>query len=366
MIKFSEYISKAVAGIKGVASQRVLSDLLNKIYTTQSCKVWTISEDKAEYERFTYLLEKADTVDSGINVGHINALLQEQGSEQLKNAARVIFIHDPSDIRKPHSKMMENIDKVKGLDGKMINGYPTFNSIALDSDRIHLLGCTPYSKKEDNYKGEDPVLRFDKKQVAFDQMRAASAAFKAQNPNQVRIHLFDREADDQDFFAFIDQELEDKFVIRLKLNRNSDVYTWQEEEQREIAVKLAKKTLDHQFCQLYEHFVWRGKSYRKVSAKIAYERVFLGQGWYNVVRVELFNRMGKPIFTQPMLLVTNFEVNSQQMASYVYHLYLKRSKIEGVFKFLKVELGWEEFQVQDFFAIKHIIVLCYFVGAYFY
>ena len=48
-----------------------------------------------------------------------------------------------------------------------------------------------------------------------------------------------------------------------------------------------------------------------------------------------------------------------------FHLYLKRSKIEGVFKFLKTELGWEEFQVQDLLAIKHIILLCYFIGACF-
>ncbi|MBK8043933.1 MAG: hypothetical protein IPK21_15500 [Haliscomenobacter sp.] len=54
------------------------------------------------------------------------------------------------------------------------------------------------------------------------------------------------------------------------------------------------------------------------------------------------------------------------MALHVYHQYLKRSKIEGVFKFLKDELGWEQFQVRDFLAIKHLILLCYFVGAYFY
>ena len=67
-----------------------------------------------------------------------------------------------------------------------------------------------------------------------------------------------------------------------------------------------------------------------------------------------------------MLLVTNFKVKSDPMAWFIFSTYLKRSKIEGVFKFLKTELGWETFQVRDFLAIQHLIVLCYFIGGYFY
>jgi hypothetical protein len=67
-----------------------------------------------------------------------------------------------------------------------------------------------------------------------------------------------------------------------------------------------------------------------------------------------------------MLLVSNFEVNSEDMAWFTFTTYLKRSKIEGVFKFLKEEMGWESFQVRDFQAIQHLIVLCFFIGGYFY
>lgn len=67
-----------------------------------------------------------------------------------------------------------------------------------------------------------------------------------------------------------------------------------------------------------------------------------------------------------MFIITNHEVNDAPMAQFVYQLYLQRSKIEGVFKFLKDVLGWETFKVQDFESIKNIIALCFFVGAYFY
>ena len=36
-----------------------------------------------------------------------------------------------------------------------------------------------------------------------------------------------------------------------------------------------------------------------------------------------------------------------------------------MFKFLKNELGWEHFQIRNFQAIKNILLLGFFVGAYF-
>ena len=64
------------------------------------------------------------------------------------------------------------------------------------------------------------------------------------------------------------------------------------------------------------------------------------------IRVQLLNREGKALFKVPMLLITNKEVNTPDQASIVYSVYLKRSKIEGVFKFLKNVLGWEESQIR--------------------
>ena len=87
---------------------------------------------------------------------------------------------------------------------------------------------------------------------------------------------------------------------------------------------------------------------------------------YTVVRITLSDRCGKPIYDHPMLLLTNISVPIVQQGRSIYRIYLHRSKIEGVFKFLKSVLGWEEFQVRDYESMKNIIALCYFVGAYFY
>ena len=44
---------------------------------------------------------------------------------------------------------------------------------------------------------------------------------------------------------------------------------------------------------------------------------------------------------------------------------MKRSKIEGVFKFCKEKLGWENFRIRQFEGIKNLIGLVYFIAGYF-
>lgn len=50
----------------------------------------------------------------------------------------------------------------------------------------------------------------------------------------------------------------------------------------------------------------------------------------------------------------------------IYQAYLRRSRIETVFKFLKEQLGWETFRVRDFYVIQNVLALCYWSCGYFY
>ena len=77
-------------------------------------------------------------------------------------------------------------------------------------------------------------------------------------------------------------------------------------------------------------------------------------------------REGEAIFKAPMLLFTNRKVSSGDLALLVYKIYMKRSRIETVFKFLKEGMGWETAQIRDFEAIKNILSLSFFLAAYLY
>lgn len=335
------------------------------MYQEQHCKIWTLSDERNEYERYSYLLEKPD--EEGLSANAINKELLSRAVPVLRAKHFMVLVHDESNIRKKYSKDMEAIDSVKDLNGSLVPGYRTFNSIAIADKNIHLLSCTPYSSEEDDY---DKTLSFEdafsSKSILKDQLKLISEGFKSANPDMVLIHLIDRGEDDNDIFDFIHNELHESFVIRLKLNRNSDVKIWSEEKGKEIPLKIAKKTFANSFEQRYEIFSWKDKSFKNAKAVIEYERFYFGQNWFYVVRVQMYDAGGRKIFKEPMLLVSNMDITNTEVALRIFHLYLKRSKIEGVFKFLKDQLGWEEFQVRNLLAIKHIIILCYFIGAYFY
>ena len=67
-----------------------------------------------------------------------------------------------------------------------------------------------------------------------------------------------------------------------------------------------------------------------------------------------------------MLLITNKSVTTEEQALLIYQIYLKRSRIETVFKFLKEGLGWEDMQLRNFLGIQRLLSFCFFIAAYLY
>ncbi len=183
----------------------------------------------------------------------------------------------------------------------------------------------------------------------------------------VLCHVLDRWFDDADYFQTLDALPDSRFVIRIKHWRNSHLEGHVQEQEAEIRrLKWGQKTLADSFTRVYEKFSWADKVYHQVNAHFSYEPIVLKANKYYLLKVELTTRKGEKIFSQPMLLLSNYVIKGEEMALWVFHRYLKRSKIEGVFKFLKEHLGWEDFQVRDFQSIENVIVLAYFIGGYFY
>jgi hypothetical protein len=177
-----------------------------------------MSQDTQQFERFRNLL-------SGRLV---NSLTPEQINEQTRQAAIhtasfkdcVEVIHDGSDIRKPYSNQLPNLTKVRSLSGTLVNGFNTFNSVLIsDVDkRLHLLESTAYSTADDHY-GVIAGVSLSADELQRDQLSRVDTALKTQVGELPIRHLLDRGHDDADLFAFIDQHLQSRFVIRAKLNR---------------------------------------------------------------------------------------------------------------------------------------------------
>lgn len=365
-------------------------NLFQKVISEKTMQMWRLADDKKEYDKFHNLVN--GTLKNTVDVEKLNSSLIVQQVEKLRHKLSLSIIYDGSEIRKPESHELEHLGWVKSLSGAWIRGYSTFNSIVLDrlKSRIGLLNSVPYSNRDPHFLSEkerkafesgkledatrvkeiedflDAQDMYNQKAIYFATIRSNHNHFKAQNEDVVLTHIFDRGHDDDELFDLIDTELGDKFAIRLKGNRNSPVQAFDEKKQKEMFVKWGEVRFAHRTEKTYEKVCFKKKVYIKPSAIFEWDTMPIKNKTYSIVRVRFYDNQGKLIFKDPMLIITNYEVNDAKMAQFVYQLYLQRSKIEGVFKFLKDVLGWETFRVQDFESIKNIIALCFFIGAYFY
>jgi hypothetical protein len=356
-------------------------------------RIFSFSKDKNEYEMFHSLLK-------GHHVFTLNSetLLAEvrcKAQASLSQSTRIYLIHDPSEIRKENSGSLEYLGKVQSLKKTVINGYKTFNSVAIDPNRstVDLLAHTTYSTAHPDFVSEETVKSYKKDpetpliSAAIQQKIKAQAyinthklylatvldthnTLKATNQSAILTHIQDREFDAEEYFEFV-SDLGDELITRLKLSRLSNeivpVYTPKTNKvSKKIKYKpLIDKTFEHKSSYLIPVLKIKNKKYLNVTCLIEWEELRLNERPYKCVRITLLTQANKPIFEHPMLLITNRAITTAEMAKNVYHAYLMRTKIEVVFKFLKQNLGWETFQVRDFQSIKNLLALAFYLAGYF-
>ncbi len=333
---------------------------------------------------------------SVLNEEKTSEAILEHSVAALGDEARLIVLHDPCDIRKKYAEKLEKLGKVRDLDGNIINGYSTFDTVAVDvvGKNLYPVDITVYSNKDEHYvtvaemkqydkgklqKSEDKDERERSKQIkqfieeesylnlpqlAQKQLQEVSQAFKKRNAKMTLCHVLDRQFDGKNYFEFIDQQLHDEFVIRAKISRNANEVQIDAQTGKTTTIKLKDVELEKKHRTVIDKLRIKKKLYQNAMCVLEWGKIVLDEKEYTVVRITLKDCKGKAIYKHPMLLITNIKVKNAEQARGVYGIYLMRAKIEAVFKFLKDVLGWEEFQVRDYESIKNIIALAYFIGVY--
>jgi hypothetical protein len=212
--------------------------------------------------------------------------------------------------------------------------------------------------EKDNYQNMSTLL--------YKHLKEQSQAYKTANPDISICHIHDRGCDSVEYLEFIRDTLNDDVVVRAKKSRNSEQTKVNPKTNRKVKVKLIESEFAHNKVYLIDNLTLKGKHYSQVKCYIEWDTININKKEYSTVRVTLIKRDGKPIHKEPMLLISTIKITNYLDAKEIYHIYLHRAKIEGVFKFLKDTLGWEEYQVRDWESIKNIIAICYFIGGYFY
>lgn len=344
-----------------------------------------MAKDKKEYDVFKGLLsgKQVNTLDKDVSLSCVQELIKEQ----LGNSVDVYVLHDPCEIRKPDSEKMENIGRVLSLQKISINGYKTFNSVAVNplEQNVNLLYHRTYSTGMPEYIKEEvlsdinnapneiqELVKEDKyintKKLFKEAIEKSNKLLKSSNPNVKILHVSDREFDSEELFDFIDQ-VGDDFVMRMKLNRLSNKRKTLKTPTGRISKRIAyHKLIDIKFENKFEYEILKleikGKCYHNVRLYIETDTLKLEKKTYNVLRITL-KQENRELFKQPMILITNRSVVNAEQAKQIYRAYILRFKIEVVFRFLKQNLGWEDFQVRDFRSIENLLALAFFLVGYF-
>jgi hypothetical protein len=365
--------------------------IFSKIIETKSVRLWSGAKNRAEYEKVRRVIGK--DLKNVLDEKKVSEALLNNSVGSLAVKGDLILLHDPSDIRKEYSSKLEDLGKVRNLKNQIINGYSSFNTVVVDvfGKNLRLLDTEIYSNRSSDYvtqaelkqqekdclttATEEECQRYDEvkkrieegsyinlEKITRDQLRVISTRLKAKEGVGQLTHVLDRGFDDESLFDFINDELNDKVVVRLKVSRVSEEIEL-DSEGKKRRVKLVKQKAPFSDIRHYQKILIKNKVYQDVQCLLEWGNRL---GKYCIVKIQLIKRDGTPIFKQPMLLLTNYEVLDKGQAFDIYRIYLKRAKIEGVFRLLKSVLGWEEFQVRDFDSIKTLLTLCYFVAGYFY
>jgi hypothetical protein len=345
-----------------------------------TCKLHTISADQNEYKKIYRTLSGENKM-TELDDELVNDALTAEAIRCLSNESSIYLIHDPSDIRKPYSTKAENLGKVRDLKNNIINGYSTYNIIAItpNSKRVHLISHESYSNKDPKFlkaelvhKVESDKLKEDqayaqeiydsddwhnKKTLTKDRIQKVSANLKKTNQLQQITHIMDREFDDDEYFSTISLQ-GDEFVIRAKKSRSVDEAT----DSKVKKTRLIDSNFSNQCIHKLQKVRFKKTCYQDATLLIEWQECLN----YTAVKITAKTREGKEIFANPMLLLTNKSVETAEQALLIYQIYLKRSRIETVFKFLKEGLGWEDMQLRNFLGIQRLLSFCFFIAAYLY
>lgn len=232
------------------------------------------------------------TLKSVLDDKKISEALIKNSVEKLASTNKKVYVlSDHSDIRKQYSTTLENLGKVRDLNGNIINGNTVLGSVILDESKqdITLSNITVFSNRdkkfvtqkelkdyEDN-KIEDDNRKDEIKQAIDDDnyinirntlekhLADQSEALKQENPDISICHVHDRGEDSIEYLEFIKDTLNDDTVVRVKKSRNSNQFTINPNTKRKNYIKL----IDSKFENISEYHIdkltLKGKLYQQVK-----------------------------------------------------------------------------------------------------
>jgi len=301
-----------------------------------------------------------------LDAEHLLTRLRARGVEQLRDETAIWVILDGSDLRKPHAREMESLQRVKRLaGGGTVPGYRTINAIGIGMQRRGLLYHHLFSSTADDFVSESVETQ--------DALRAVGTALAPL---------------DADVTYAIDAGFDDIAVWDTIWAQGAHVVVRVRERDR-----LVHLTADAPACHLHE-CATKLRSLAQVETEMVVRKV--GQSREKLqpvtaviaacpllLRYQHAARMTAPgewreraiwlvevrlehVTSEPWRLITDRPVTDADAATEIFRMYRQRWAIEDAFKVGKQCLGWEDVQVLDFEAVRLLVALGWVAAGFLY
>ena len=314
-------------------TQKFAQDMIYGISKNKSVYLTDVARSLKESIKLNNTVDRLVTNLMNLGGEKLDAMKQNYYDEVLKFLPNdtVIVLNDDSDLNKEYSKKLEDLDIVRDASCQIerhVPGYKVCEYVALTENEKSPISLYSkiYSTKSEGFESENT-----------ETIDGEDEVIKILN-GRTLVFVRDRGYDSSVFFK--KDILEDnKFVTRLKGNRNV-IFNGQTINVKKLAEK--RKGL------IKTKLIYKGEN---KPCKISYMKVelpFIKGKTVTLVCIYGLNE------EEPMMLLTNLEVNNKDDALHVARLYFLRWRVEEYFKAKKQNYNWENSLVRTLESMNNL------------
>lgn len=376
--QFSAYLAHFAPLIGDARTRRLFGAVVEGIVTTGTTLCSRISAATPETatdpsaQRVRRFVHGLTTTRSHLDAAHLLTALQQRTLSHLQAdpPAELWLILDGSDLRKPHARSLEYLQRVPALGGGTVPGYCTVNVLAVVPGYRGVLYQHVYSSAEPGFRSHSLEI-----QTA---LHSVSQAVQTALPQTTVIWIMDREFDDIAVWRTLwqaQQHLVSRTFHGERRLRYRGHGQWHEGS-LDQAVAVAQRQVSLETTMAVR---LRGQPTAKrqvVTVDVAVcpiqvpydpanrQEVPTGQVvWQRAAAVVVSIR---DCAWAPWVLVTDVPVGSAAGSQRVFQMYRQRWSIEDAFKFTKECVNWEAVQVLKLAAVRRLVALAWVAAGFLY
>jgi hypothetical protein len=282
--------------------------------------------------------------------------MRQEGAAQLAGASELTLILDGMELRRAGADAQEDLMQVRDLDGRLVNGYRSFNVLGMGADGERgLLYHRLFSSKEDGFRSENTEWR-----QALAETEACLAEYGG-----AKTWVLDRGFDNDEVWWWIWNHSKSHVVWRVQhLGR---VVLWRTPEGR-WEERYLEATCDHAQrlataeTTLTVRLQGQKRAKRQpVPVDIAAVpiRVYAPGDKGRSQAVWCVQVTVRNARQDPWVLLTDWPVTDEASALRIFRFYRKRWAVEDTFKFIKSAFGIEEVQMLKLQAVRTLVALAW-------